>query len=93
VTAREVLDGIKARIERLDYVRENGSSDWLHASAATDLTALTAAVEAVLAVVDSMDRIADFNLSVLPSDDMGISLRQHAEDIRTLIENALKESQ
>jgi hypothetical protein len=63
------------------------------ASAPSTVSRLTAALEAVLATADSMDRIADFNLSVLPSDDMGISLRQHAEDLRAAIENALRESQ
>jgi hypothetical protein len=60
------------------------------AAAPADVARLTAAVEAVLSIADSMDRIADFNLGVLPHDDMGISLRQHAEDLRAAVENALK---
>lgn len=60
------------------------------AAAPADLARLTAAVEAVLSIAGSMDRIADFNLGVLPHDDMGISLRQHAEDLRSAIEKALK---
>jgi hypothetical protein len=77
VTAREVMDGIKARIERLDYVRENGSSDWLHASANTDLKALTAAVERVLALCDGADKYGDYH--VIQSDT-----------IRAALENALE---
>jgi hypothetical protein len=75
VTAREVLDGIKARIERLDYVRENGSSDWLHASAAEDLIALTAAVEAVLKHLD---------------DTEGTAHRVDGDYLKWAIENALE---
>jgi hypothetical protein len=87
VTAREVLDGIKAQQPRFAFDTE------VILAAPSTVARLTAAVEGVLAIADSMDRIADFSLSVLSRDDMGISLRQHAEDIRTAIENALKESQ
>ena len=50
---------------------------------------LVAALRAVEAVRSSMSRIADFNLSVIPGDDMGISLRQHSEDLETAIREAL----
>jgi hypothetical protein len=48
--ARTYLAGIKERAEGIDYLRENGSSDALHASAAVDLKALHAAVTGALAL-------------------------------------------
>jgi hypothetical protein len=51
------LPAIQERIERLDYIRENGSSDALHALAATDLKALHAAVTGVLRIHTPVDAV------------------------------------
>jgi hypothetical protein len=57
VTARAVLDGIKALTERLDYVREWGSSDPMHALANTRLKALHAAVTGVMGVHEPVEAV------------------------------------
>jgi hypothetical protein len=80
VTARDVLDGIKALTERLDYVREWGSSDELHALANTHLKALHAAVDAVVALT---------NAAATGAFDNELEL---ADTIRAAIENALEPS-
>ena len=55
------------------------------AEAPTAVTRLLAQIDAVEKIAASMYQIAEFNLSVLPSDDMGISLKQHAEDLRAAL--------
>ena len=55
------------------------------AAAPSTVARLLAVVERVEKIAASMDRIADFNLSVVPHDDMGISLKQHAQDLRAAI--------
>jgi hypothetical protein len=56
VTARDVLDVMKTRLERFEYVREWGSSDPLHAAFAADVALLIGAVEAGIA---ACDRVVD----------------------------------
>jgi hypothetical protein len=55
------------------------------AQALAEIPDLLARLDAVEKIAASMDRIAEFNLSILPSDDMGISLKQHAQDLRAAL--------
>jgi hypothetical protein len=79
------LDAIQARVDLIAGFETNRTE--------RDRAALLALVreqqarlDKVARIAASMDRIADFHFEVLGQvDSMGISLRQHAEDIRAAL--------